>query len=169
MQDSKNFNLGLSEERLKGVEAFHLKFNKAVAGVGTAYPLCSPGISLHTYNLPEWFYRLGFSQAHRWYNREDREKELGVVLETLPVQRAVSFPSCPPHDVMMTTGLSWICVQSSGAVLTSHALRLRNVLTTSLHLLKLGTSVTSIPKQDREALLYSPRHYLAQHSDDRTD
>lgn len=56
-----------------------------------------------------------------------------------------------------------------GAVLTSHALRLRNVLTTSLHLLKLGTSVTSIPKQDREALLYSPRHYLAQHSDDRTD
>lgn len=115
MQDSKNFNLGLSEERLKGVEAFHLKFNKAVAGVGTAYPLCSPGISLHTYNLPEWFYRLGFSQAHRWYNREDREKELGVVLETLPVQRAVSFPSCPPHDVMMTTGLSWICVQSSGA------------------------------------------------------
>lgn len=84
----------------KGVEAFHLKFNKVVARVGTAYPLCSPGISLHTYNLLESFHRLCLSQAHRWYNWEDKGKELRIVLETLPVQTPVSFPSCPPHDVM---------------------------------------------------------------------
>lgn len=54
------------------------------------------------------------------------------------------------------------CVQSlsehcAWAAFTSHALRLRNVLTatTSLHLLKLGTPISSTPKQDREPLMYS--------------
>lgn len=132
-----------------------------MAGVGTAYPLYSPGISLHTYNLLELFNRLRFSQAHRWYNWEGREKELAIVLETLPVQTAVPFPSCPPHDVMVTASELQLCPEPlqhhAWAALTSHALGLRNVLTatTSLHLLKLGTSVTSIPKQDREALMDS--------------
>lgn len=110
-----------------------------------------------------WSCPTGFAFPRHTGGITERAEKKNLVLFWKHSQPKQQF-HCPAALPMMQWPLdmSCNCVQSlsehhAWAALTSHALGLRNVLTatTSLHLLRLGTAVTSIPEQDREAPVYS--------------
>lgn len=103
----KSFIWGCLKRDWKGVEAFHLKFNKAAARVGTADPPCALQ-AFHSTPTIYWSLSTGFAFPRHTGGITERAKgkELGIVLETLPEPTPVSFPGCPPHEVM-AAACSW--------------------------------------------------------------
>lgn len=110
MKDPEKFNLGCLKRDWKGVKAFHLTFNKVMARGGSAQPLHALQ-AFHSTPTIYWSLSTGFTFPRHTGGITERTegKAFGIVLETLPVQRLVSFPSCPPHDVMATAGHLQLC------------------------------------------------------------